>query len=76
MNSLAWFFDNFDHPRRLRLIYLKHKRDPLRHQYMDLALEPVADDEVETRELFQTESAQTFVLKMQQREAVRATKVA
>jgi len=21
-NTLAWFFDNFDHPRRLRLIYL------------------------------------------------------
>ena len=21
-NTLAWFYDNFDHPRRLRLIYL------------------------------------------------------
>lgn len=61
---------------RLRWLYLKHKRDPLRHQYMDLALEPVSDDEHQTHELFQSESAQTFVLKMHQREAVRAPKVA
>ncbi|MGA2260971.1 MAG: radical SAM protein [Acidobacteriota bacterium] len=33
---------------RLRLIYRKIKRDPQRLEYMDLALEPVADDEIKT----------------------------
>jgi hypothetical protein len=28
---------------------------------MDLALEPVADDEIETRELFQSEAAVAYV---------------
>jgi radical SAM superfamily enzyme YgiQ (UPF0313 family) len=46
---------------RLRLIYLRIKRDPARFEYMDLALEPVADDETETRELFQSEVAQAYV---------------
>lgn len=45
---------------RLRLIYLRIKRDPARFEYSDLALEPVADDEIETRELFQTEAAQAY----------------
>jgi Radical SAM superfamily len=46
---------------RLRLIYLRIKRDPRRHEYTDIALEPVADDEIETREMFKTEEAQAYV---------------
>jgi radical SAM superfamily enzyme YgiQ (UPF0313 family) len=45
---------------RMRLIYLRVKRDPGRFEYMDLALEPVSDHE-EERELFQTEAAQKFL---------------
>ncbi len=46
---------------RLRLIYRKIKRDPHRYEYMDLALTPVTEDEIETRELFQSEAAQVYV---------------
>ena len=49
---------------RLRLIYLKIKRDPRRYEYMDLALEPIADDEIETRELFRSESAQSYLVQV------------
>ena len=61
---------------RLRLIYLKHKHDPRRHEYMDLALEPVADDETETRELFQSEAAVAFVGQMHKRDEARRPKAA
>jgi radical SAM superfamily enzyme YgiQ (UPF0313 family) len=37
----------------LRLIYMRIKRDPRRYEYMDTALTPVTDEEVETLELFQ-----------------------
>ena len=37
------------------------KRDPARHEYTDLALTPVIDDETETRELFNNVGAQAFV---------------
>jgi hypothetical protein len=46
---------------RLYRIYREIKRDPRRHEYTDLALTPVADDEVETRELFQSEAAQAYL---------------
>ena len=55
----------------LRLIYLKIKRDPARYDYMDLALEPVADDETETREMFQSKVAQEFVGRVKQLEKVQ-----
>ncbi|HKY03400.1 MAG TPA: radical SAM protein, partial [Blastocatellia bacterium] len=51
---------------RLRLIYLKIKHDPKRYEYTDLALEPVADDEIETREMFRSEVAQSYVGRVQQ----------
>ncbi|HEX2834701.1 MAG TPA: radical SAM protein [Thermoanaerobaculia bacterium] len=38
----------------LRLIYMKVKYDPRRYDYMDTALTPVSDDDVETLELFHT----------------------
>lgn len=56
---------------RLRLIYLKIKRDPQRLAYMDLALEAVREDETETRELFQSETAQKFVLQTKRMEKIR-----
>jgi hypothetical protein len=46
---------------RLRHIYLTIKRDPRRLDYTDLAMTPVADDEIRTHGLFRTEAAQTFV---------------
>lgn len=56
---------------RLRLIYLKIKRDPNRLAYMDLALEPVREDEIETRKLFQSETAQKFVTQTKRMEKLR-----
>lgn len=50
---------------RLRLIYNRVKKDPQRFEYEDLALVPVTDDEVETRELFQSEVAHAYVEKQQ-----------
>jgi len=41
--------------------YQEIKRDPARLDYMDLALTPVADDEFETRELFQSAGAQAYL---------------
>jgi hypothetical protein len=46
---------------RLRHVYLTIKRDPRRFDYTDLAMTPVADDELRTHELFRTEAAKTFV---------------
>jgi hypothetical protein len=56
---------------RLRLIYLRIKRDPNRLAYMDLALEPVREDETKTRELFQSETAQNFVTQTRRMEKIR-----
>jgi radical SAM superfamily enzyme YgiQ (UPF0313 family) len=39
----------------LRRIYVKAKRDPNKYEYMDTALTPVTDEEVETLELFHNE---------------------
>jgi radical SAM superfamily enzyme YgiQ (UPF0313 family) len=47
----------------LHSMYRDIKRDPAKFEYMDLALTPVTDDETETRELFQSEAAQTYVAK-------------
>lgn len=51
---------------RLRLIYRKVRNDPKKLEYMDLALEPVRDDETETREMFQSETAQQYVNRVKQ----------
>ena len=56
---------------RLRLIYLKVKRDPNRLSYMDLALEPVSENETETRELFQSATAQKYVVQVKRMEKIR-----
>ncbi len=52
-----WFFTYAG----LRLIYNRIKRDPRRMEYMDTALTPVMDDDVEKLELFHTHSAEAFV---------------
>ena len=46
---------------RLRRIYLSIKRDPNRFNYTDLAMTPVASDEAETHELFDTDAARAFI---------------
>ncbi|MCD9185583.1 MAG: radical SAM protein [Pyrinomonadaceae bacterium] len=56
---------------RLRLIYRKVRKDPKKHEYMDLALEPVTENEIETRELFQSEAAHNFLDKINRNEKAR-----
>lgn len=56
---------------RLRLIYRKLRKDPHRFEYTDLALEPVSDNEIETRELFQSEAAQKYIVQMKSLEKIR-----
>jgi len=56
---------------RLRRIYLSIKHDPQRFQYTDLAMTSVADDEIETRELFRTAAAQTYLARERQLENIR-----
>jgi hypothetical protein len=57
---------------RLRVIYLRIKRDPRKNEYTDLAITPVVEDEVETRELFQTEAAQAYVDQQRRLHDIRA----
>ncbi len=57
---------------RLRLIYRKVRKDPARFDYKDTALEPVADNETETLELFQSAAAHKFVEKVHRIEKLRA----
>lgn len=49
---------------RLGLIRRKIKNDPKRAEYMDDALVPVTDAEVETRELFQSDAAHSYLDKI------------
>lgn len=57
---------------RMRLIYRKVRKDPKRFEYMDLALEPVTENE-ESRELFQSEAAHNFLEKIHRVERARHT---
>jgi hypothetical protein len=45
----------------LRRIYLRIKTSPDRYSYTDLAMTPVADDDIGTHELFNTGAAQAYV---------------
>ena len=56
---------------RLRLIYRKVRNDPRKLEYMDLALEPVMDNETETREMFQSEAAHNYLDKVHRNEKLR-----
>ena len=46
---------------RLGLIYWRVVRDPKRAEYMDAAITPVRDDELETHELYRSEAARAYV---------------
>jgi radical SAM superfamily enzyme YgiQ (UPF0313 family) len=61
---------------RLRKIYLRAKHDPQRKAYTDLALTPVTDDEVETRELFRSAAAQSYVGQEKRLDRLRQGEVA
>lgn len=41
-------------------MYLRIKHDAKNKEYMDLALSPVADDEIESRELFHNPAAEAI----------------
>jgi radical SAM superfamily enzyme YgiQ (UPF0313 family) len=53
---------------RLRSIYKRIKKDPKRFKYMDVALTPVTDHDVEDLEMFHTPSAPAFVAQEQRRQ--------
>ena len=57
---------------RIRRIYKRIKKDPKRFKYMDVALTPVTDHDVEDLEMFHTPSAPAFVAQEQRREAANA----
>ena len=61
---------------RLYRMYSRLKKDPRRFEYMDLAITPVTDDEIETREMFQTEEARNYVVKIQRVEKMRSGAIA
>jgi radical SAM superfamily enzyme YgiQ (UPF0313 family) len=56
---------------RLRRIYLAIKTGPDRYAYRDLAMTPVRDDEADTHELFQSDTAKAFVGREQHLRKVR-----
>jgi radical SAM superfamily enzyme YgiQ (UPF0313 family) len=57
----------------LRRIYVRIKRDAKRFEYMDLALTPVSDAEIDTLELFHhTEAAEAFIARERPRVAADA----
>ena len=56
---------------RMRLICKRVRNDPKNREYMDLALESVIENETETLELFQSESAKKFVKKRHRFEQMR-----
>jgi radical SAM superfamily enzyme YgiQ (UPF0313 family) len=56
---------------RIRSIYKRIKSDPKRFKYMDVALTPVTDHDVEDLEMFHTPSAPAFVAQEQRRQHAR-----
>jgi hypothetical protein len=64
-------FDTVVNFARWMSLFWRHYRimkgvlnDPKRHEYSDLAVMPVADDEIESREMFQTSEAHDYVEKL------------
>jgi hypothetical protein len=57
---------------RLRVVYLRIKHDPGKGGYTDLAITPLAQDEAETRDLFQTAAAQAYVGQQRRLQDIRA----
>src|SRR5262245_30903000 len=56
---------------RLRKIYLSIKHDPKRYEYVDAAIEPVTEAEIETHEMFKSEAAQAYVSQEQRLANIR-----
>jgi Radical SAM superfamily len=56
---------------KLRRIYVRIKKDPRKLEYMDLAMSPVTDHDVDDLEMFHTPSAPAFVAQEQRREHAR-----
>ena len=56
---------------RLRKIYLSIKHDPKRYDYVDAAITPVTDDEIETHEMFKSAAAQAYVNQEQRLASIR-----
>ena len=56
---------------RLRKIYLSIKHDPKRYEYIDAAITPVTEDEVETHEMFKSAAAQAYVNQEQRLASIR-----
>ena len=56
---------------RLRKIYLSIKHDPKRYEYVDAAVEPVTEAEIETHEMFKSEAAQAYVNQEQRLATIR-----
>lgn len=54
---------------RMRLIYLRVRKDPRKLEYMDTALEPVTDHE-EDREMFQSTAAKSYLDKVHRLEKI------
>jgi len=59
---------------KMRMIYRRVKQDPLRLDYMDTALEPVTDHE-EERELFQSDSAKSYLDIVHRNEKITAGEI-
>ena len=56
---------------RLYRMYSKLRRNPHNAEYMDLALTPVTDEELENREMFQSAEAQAYVVTIKRAERFR-----
>ena len=59
---------------RMALIYRRVTRDPKRHDYIDTALTPVTDADLETDELFQSEAARAYLDQERRLQEIRAGK--
>ena len=49
-------------------MYVRIKRDPQKRDYMDVALTPVTEHDIEDLEIFHTHSAPAFVAQEQRRQ--------
>ena len=56
---------------RLRKIYLSIKKDPKRYEYLDAAIEPITEAEIQTHEMFKSAEAQAYVSQEQRLAGIR-----
>jgi hypothetical protein len=66
-NQIQWFSLYLKYYRILKKVISARKVS----EYTDLAITPVTEDEVETRELFQSPEAQAYLVKIQRTEELR-----